>query len=197
MTAQRIRNITEHYVGQRECSQAMLREVLGRRLQNRLVQLSEDEALAERQEAEPLIEGEVARMVRLGLVDDARFAEMKARAWLSAGRGGRRIMMDLLRKGVDRDVAEEAMAEAAREVTGTLGRSDVDDDEIARSAEWEAAETFARKRRIGPFRSAPMPEDYPGRQKIWRREASAMARAGFDLDLIRQVLDREPGDPME
>ena len=196
MTEQRIRNIAEHYVGSRECTQHMLREVLRRRQMRRSHELDAEEGLAESEAAEALIETEVARLVASGLIDDARYAESKARGDLSRGRGARRILMDLALKGVDKDVAADALKEASRDVTGTLGRSDMDDDEIARNAEWEAAETFARKKRFGPYRSAAMPDDYASAQKIWRREAASMARQGFGLDLIRQIIDREPDDDL-
>lgn len=194
MTAKRVRNIAEHYVASRECSEGMLRECLDRRLKKRLFFLSPEEAEAEALEARDIIDAEVARLVQANLVNDSRFAEMKARAGLSCGRGVRRIMIDLTQKGVSKEVAQDAIREASREMTGTLGREDVDDDEVARSAEWEAAETFARKKRFGPYRSTPLPEDYTAAQKIWRREASSMARRGFGIDLIRQILDREPED---
>ena len=66
LTAERIRNIAEHYVGQRESSARMLRAVLERRLFRRLRGLSPEAAEEERAAALPLIEAEVARLVQLG-----------------------------------------------------------------------------------------------------------------------------------
>lgn len=194
LTAQRIRNIAEHYVASRECSQAMLQECLERRLKKRTMSLGEDEAFQETAEAQELIFAEVQRLVDLGLISDRRFAEMKARSGLSSGRGTRRILMDLSRKGIAPEVAEDALREASREMTGTLGRNDVDDEDACASAEWEAADTYARKKKFGPYRTVALPDDWAAAQKIWRREASSMARRGFNLDLVRQILDREPDD---
>lgn len=191
LTESRIRNIAEHYVSQRECSRQMLVDMLGRRLFKRVSGLDAETAHKERAEAEPLIEAEADRLVKAGLIDDARFAEMKARSWLASGRGARRIVMDLSQKGISRADAELAIAAAARETTGILD-PEVDSDEVCVSAEWEAADALARKKRIGKYRRQPMPEDYPSRAKVWRREAAAMARAGFEIDLIRQILDQEP-----
>lgn len=171
----------------------MLRSVLERRLMKRAITLDAEQAARERAEAEPVIETEIARLVSAGLVDDARFAEMKSRAGLEKGMGSRRILRDLERKGVDSDTAIDALKEAQREVTGTLGR-DLMDEDVARSAEWEAATIFARKKRIGPFRTAPDAEDYDTRRKIWAREAGKMARAGFGVDLIREILAADPED---
>ena len=70
----------------------------------------------------------------------------------------------------------------------------VESGDVLRAAEVEAAETFARKKRFGPYRVQPLPEDSSSRAKVWRREAGAMARAGFGVDTIRRVLDQEPDD---
>jgi regulatory protein len=191
LTAERIRNIAEHYVGSRESSARMLRAVLERRLLGRLRGLSPEAAEEERAAALPLIEAEVARLVRLGVIEDARFAGMKARAGLSAGRGARRILRDLGQKGVDGEAAREALLDAAREAVGS---EEGEAGEVLRAAEREAAETFARKRRLGSYRKEPPPEDRGERAKLWRREAGALARAGFGVDVIREVLRGEPED---
>ncbi len=193
MTAARIHNIAEHYVTTREASQAMLRGVLSRRLWKRCAGLDAEAAELERQEAEPLIEAEILKLVKAGFVDDSRFAEMKARSWLHSGRGTRRIAMDLAQKGVAKEVIEDAITEAARELTGVLS-SDLPEDEILRSAEDEAADAFAKKKKVGRYRRQPMPEDRMEAAKLWRREAAAMARAGFSMDLIRQTLDQPPDE---
>lgn len=192
MTQQRIRNIAEHYVASRECSEGMLRDCLERRLEKRLRSLDPEEAMREAAQARDLIAAEIKRLVSAGLISDSRYAEMKVRSGLGAGRGRRRIMMDLASKSIAKDVAEAALLEASRELTGTLGRDDVDDNEVEASAEWEAAETFARKKRYGPYRSEELPDDRVAAMKIWRKEASAMARRGFGFDIIRGILDREP-----
>lgn len=192
LTEQRLRNIAEFYVAQRESSAGMLRAVLERRLQRRLRSLAPEAAREERAEVMPLIEAEVARLQAAGLIDDARFAEMKARSGLARGRGGRRILRELGRKGVGAEVAGEGLLSAAREALGE--DDDADRFEVLRGADREAALAFAEKRKLGPFRRVPLPEDRTGRMKAWRREAAAMARAGFQVDVIREVLDREPGE---
>lgn len=191
LTAARIRNIAEHYVGQRESSAQMLRAVLERRLMRRLRSLDPEAAAEERAAALPLIEAEITRLEQAGVLDDARYAEMKARAALASGRGTRRILRDLGRKGVEGATAREALVGAAREVVGEFD-GEAEATEVVGAAELEAAEVFARKRRLGPYRAEPLPEAWAERSRIWRREAGAMARAGFGVDTIRRVLDQEP-----
>ena len=191
LTEARIRNIAEHYVGQRESSAQMLRQVLERRLMRRLRTLDPEAAAGEREAALPLIEAEVVRLQTAGVIEDGRFAEMKARSALSSGRGARRILRDLGQKGVSGQAAQEALLGAAREVAGVFDEEAEPRDGL-RAAELEAAEVFARKRRIGPHRAGPLPEAWAERSKAWGREAAAMARAGFGVDTIRAVLDRQP-----
>jgi regulatory protein len=191
LTPERIRNIAEHYVGQRESSAAMLREVLERRLRRHLRSLDPEAGAEEEARVRPLIEAEVRRLEEAGLVQDARYAEMKARAGFASGRGMRRILRDLGQKGVEGETAKGAILDAAREFVDAPDEAE-DPGEVLRAAEMEAAETFARKKRFGPYRSEPLPEDSGGRAKIWRREAGAMARAGFGVDTIRRVLDQPP-----
>jgi regulatory protein len=169
----------------------MLREVLLRRLSRHLHPMGADEAAAEREQTIPLIEAEIDRLAASGVIDDRRFAEMKARSWLSSGRGVRRIAMDLALKGIDAETAQEAITEASRETTGIYS-DDVEPEDVVVNAEWEAADTFARKKRIGKYRKIPMPEVFAESAKIWKREASAMARAGFGMDMIRATIDSEP-----
>jgi regulatory protein len=191
LTEARIRNIAEHYVGQRESSAQMLRQVLERRLMRRLRTLDPEAAQEERATVLPLIEAEVARLEAAGVIEDARYAEMKARSALSSGRGARRILRDLGQKGVAGPAAQEALLGAAREVAGVFDEG-AEPTEVLKAAEVEAAEVFARKRRLGPHRAGPLPEAWAERSKVWRREAAAMARAGFGVETIRRVLDREP-----
>jgi regulatory protein len=191
LTAERLRNIAEHYVGQRESSAAMLREVLERRLRRHLRTLDPDAAAEDEARVRPLIEAEIRRLEEAGLVQDARYAEMKARAGFARGRGMRRILRDLGQKGVEGDTAKGAVLDAAREFIDAPSEAE-EPGEVLRAAETEAADTFARKKRFGPYRSGALPEDSAGRAKVWRREAGAMARAGFGVDTIRRVLDQPP-----
>jgi regulatory protein len=105
----------------------------------------------------------VEKMARLGYVDDRQFADMRTASLLRRGYGYRRIDADLRAAGIASDDISEAV-----------------DESDARMR--EAALTFARKKRIGPFSGQ---EDDPA---IRRRAFAAMARAGHPLDIIREIL---------
>jgi regulatory protein len=59
-----------------------------------------------------VVDQAIARLEWSGVVDDRRFAETYARTRVSRGRGPSRVLRDLLSQGVDRRLAEQAVAAA-------------------------------------------------------------------------------------
>lgn len=59
----------------------------------------------------------VAELVRLELLDDARFARHRAKYWAGQNRSAREIRRRLLEKGVDRETADAAVAELGADET--------------------------------------------------------------------------------
>src|SRR5204863_7148857 len=114
-----------------------------------------------------LIDALVARYRAAGLIDDAAYAVGRARSGLARGRSLRRIAAGLAAKGVG--AADAAAALAALSTDGA-------DPDLA------AACAFARRRRLGPFRRAPVVA--ADRQ----RELAAFARAGFERRAAEAVL---------
>ena len=81
-----------------------------------------------------LVEGSIERLTELGMIDDAAFA----RAWVESRdrarpRGERALRQELARKGIDRALRDEALAE--REVD----RPDADEDAARRLLERHAS----------------------------------------------------------
>jgi regulatory protein len=126
-----------------------LRRVLRRRVRRR----TSDPEIA--RQAGTLIDELVERYRDSGLIDDAAYAAGRARNRLARGEPLRKIAAGLAAKGVDAEDRAAALA-ALRET--------MPDADLA------AACTFARRRRLGPFRRGP-----PDRQ----RELAVFARAGF------------------
>lgn len=205
-TPERMRRIAEHYVGQRECSSAMLQATLARWRDAWLRRQPDADRPRLKAETDGMILAEVERMMRLGFVDDARFARLKARSGLASGKGLRRVAMGLRQKGLADEAIERALDEGAQEwleeqpmllpilETDENDGEALDPEEARRIADAAAARTFAEKRRLGPWRRTPLPEDRKERAKAWSREAGSMARAGFGFDLIRSILDEAPDD---
>ena len=112
------------------------------------------------------------RLAGLGYIDDRAFAETRATAMSRRGLGQRRVSGALRAAGID---AEDAAAVAP----GIEARS------------LEAAMTFARRRRIGPY--AQEPADRPLREK----QVAAMIRGGHDFELSRKIVNLSPGEALE
>jgi len=116
------------------------------------------------------VEALVMRFERAGLLDDARFAEGRARSLHERGTSPRGIRTRLRAKGVAEETVEAAMAALAEDV----------EDPAA-----SAAARYARRRRIGVYR---LPER---RTEHRDRDLASLARNGFDLDTARAVVDAE------
>jgi regulatory protein len=163
-----------HYLERYSASTEMLRRTLTRRVQKRARARGEDpEAFAD------LVTATVARAVSAGLVDDTRFADMRLATLRRRGTSSRGVSAKLAAKGVPRDVVEAAM-QAERETSG---------DGEAQAIEDQAAQAYAKRRRLGPHRR-------PEQRAAYRdRDLAALARAGFAYDLARRVVDAEPDEP--
>jgi regulatory protein len=96
----------------------------------------------------------VARLVDAGAVNDTAFAVARGKKLLRRGRSRQVAMAHLIAKGVDAGLARTALPENP-------------------DAELAAALVLARRRRIGPFRTAPADA------AALRRERGILARAGF------------------
>ncbi|HEU4564875.1 MAG TPA: regulatory protein RecX [Gemmatimonadaceae bacterium] len=129
-----------------------------RDLRRRLVQKGEPEDVAD---------AAIARLVELGLLDDAAFARQYARSKvLSAGHSRRRLQQELYRKGVAREVAEASIEEV-------MAEDGVDEEAIIERAARKKLRTLAGL-------------DPDARR---RRLYGYLARRGYELDDIRRVMD--------
>jgi regulatory protein len=136
-----------------------LRRVLRRRVIKRLGPDADEQAL-------PLIAALVERYRAGGLLDDAAYAAARAESQLARGRSLYRIAAGLAAKGVDREDANAAL-DSLREA--------------AAEPDLVAAANFARRRRLGPYRTAA-----PADRR--ERELAAFARAGFSRRIAELIL---------
>ncbi len=119
-------------------------------------------------EATIWVENVLARLIRVGLLDDEKWAEGRARALSRRGKSLRAIQYDLRRKGLSPEHIERAIEELSE---------DEADPELA------AACRLARRRRLGPY--------YTGADRRERRQKhlGALARQGFSFDVAKKVVD--------
>lgn len=140
-------------------------------LQARLHSASElRRKLMRREYGQMVIDGVIADLLRMGYLDDARFAKSKA---LSAAEhkhhGRRRAFVDLLKAGVKRDVADAAL-----------------DDVYQQSDSTAAARLLAEKKAPSLKKLEPA--------VARRRLAGMLMRRGFDYETIKPVIDQVLGD---
>jgi regulatory protein len=150
------------YLARYASSKARLRRVLERRIR-RWAPLEGTDPAASRAAIPDLL----AKLERLGLIDDARFALGHAASQHRRGRSLGRIRAGLAQRGVDREVVGAALAavEAAHADADLL-----------------AAIAHARRRRLGPYRPAAE------RAERKTRDLAALARAGFRYETARRVI---------
>ncbi|MDF2095494.1 RecX family transcriptional regulator [Aquibaculum arenosum] len=123
------------------------------------------------------VESLITRLQERGLVNDAAFAESRARALRRRGASAAGVRARLATKGITGDLAQQALAAVAQETPG--------DEELA------AAIAFARRRRLGPWRA---PEQRAERRQ---RDLAALGRQGFPGTLARRVIDAEDPEALE
>jgi len=145
------------YVGRYATTEAKLARYLQRKI-------------AERgwgEEGSPDVSALVARHAAAGYVDDRAFAAARAGALSRRGYGGRRISQALMVAGVDRAIGDALAPDA--------------------DAAFSAAETYARRRRFGPYAAERAAPD------LARRQIAAMMRAGHVFALARAFVLCDPG----
>lgn len=135
-----------------------------------------EDKLADKDIPEPVARAVLDRFEQVELVDDQAFAQSYVRQRAETRKLARpALRMELQRKGVDRDLVEQALAQRT------------DDDERA-----DAVELARRKLPSGPALQAQL-ADREAKQKLIRRMVSALARKGYApglaFEVVRGVLD--------
>ncbi|HJL19147.1 MAG TPA: RecX family transcriptional regulator [Sandaracinaceae bacterium LLY-WYZ-13_1] len=157
------------YMARHPGSTARVRRTLEKRVRRSVEALGTDPV-----EGAEAVAAVLAKLERLGLLDDARFAEARVRSLRRRGKSARAIRAALRRQGVDDALVDRALS--------------VHDD--AGDAELAAARALARKRRLGPWRRDPATRA-DGRE----RDLAKLGRAGYSFDVARRVVDEALDDP--
>lgn len=110
----------------------------------------------------------LAALAKQGLLNDRDLAEAKTRSMIRRGGSRMKIRANLAGKGIDAETADLALERMKQEF---------DDPDL------EAAVAYARRRRLGHFRTDP-----ESRAANRQKDLAAMARAGFALSLARRAL---------
>lgn len=163
LSEERLYQSALHYLGRYAASSASVRRVLRRRV----TKYAEADGI-DVETAHAWIEGIIQRLNRSGILDDAAYAEGRARSLFRRGLSVRMIRVKLAEKGLDRSMVDRA-------VDGLLAEH--------RNVDLKAALALARRRRLGPYRLEEK------REPALKRDLSAMARAGFSFEISRLVVE--------
>jgi regulatory protein len=141
----------------------------------------------DREEGAKAVDALVARFLSAGLLDDRAYAEARTASLHRQGKGVRAIRQALAQKGVSPDDA----AAALDALTAEIGPTDPEAAGIGlREADFAAAVTYARRRRLGPYRSAARADNR-------ERDLAALGRQGFGYDTARRVIEAEDVETLE
>ena len=161
ITPQRLKNIGLYYLKRFESSTENLRSVLRRRVYD----YARENPDFNKDEAYVWIEQLLADFKGWGYLNDERYAELKIRDYLAAGKPARYIQNKLKQKGVDENITND----------------------ILENQEYDAkamALKFAKKKKIGPFR-----EDEESRRDNRQKDMGTLIRAGFEYDIVMEILE--------
>jgi regulatory protein len=150
------------YLERFDCSVARLRKVLTERIAK-----AARAGVAEAAAAPAIVEELLLRYQSSGLIDDQRFAKNFAARQRDRGGSRRVIEMKLRTRGISGELAKQALQGGDSTATSEL----------------EAAHAFARRRRLGPHRKAET------RAEFRQKDLMAVARAGFDFDIAKRVIN--------
>lgn len=129
-------------------------------------------SLVRKGEPAPLVDAAIERLHGAGFLDDAAFARQLTRSkTLGAGASRRRVQQELAKRGVARDVSDEAIAEVFEE-------EGVDEGALVEQA--------ARKKLRTLSKLDPQTRD----RRLW----AFLARRGYDSDKIRRAIQTVTGD---
>lgn len=162
ITPQRLKNIALYYLKRFDSSVDNLRQVLKRRVFDYAYHNPE----WNKTEAYDWIEQILADFERYGYLDDNRYAEIKVKNYVAAGKSARYITGKLKQKGITESVVEELLEEQEYQP-------------------FETALALAKKKKIGPYREAEK------RAEFKQKDLGTLLRAGFDYDTVLQVLSYE------
>jgi len=171
ITGSYLENAALHYLERFAASSAGLRRVLMRKVDRSLAHWG-----GERADHAAQVDVLMAKLTRLGYLDDQAYAAMKTRALNRQGKGSRAIRANLAAKGVEAETITQALDGLAEDHA---------------EPDLEAAIRLARKRRLGPYRAPDK------RAETRAKDLAALARAGFDFDIARRVIEAESPDALE
>ncbi|WP_299381462.1 regulatory protein RecX [uncultured Kiloniella sp.] len=161
-TAKYLGNVARFYLERYATTEVGLRRYLMRK-----VNLSAKEHGTIPQEGAEIIEGLISKFRDLNFLNDARYAEGRSGSLHRKGMSLRAIRQDLSLKGVPEDLTNKAI---------DLIREESSNPDL------EAAISYARRRRLGPYRTDDK------REERRDKDLAALGRKGFSFAIAERVI---------
>ncbi len=168
-TPKYLRNAALYYLQRYASSSAHLRRLLLAKVA-RSARAYDSDPEMDAEKGAVAVEALIVELLGAGLLDDARYAGERARILHRRGAAARAIRAGLRAKGIESDDIDRALAGLGAE---------------AAEPELAAALTYARKRRLGPYRSPA------ARAERREKDLAALGRKGFGYDMARRVIETD------
>jgi regulatory protein len=110
---------------------------------------------------------------KTGAINDAAYAEVKARSLRRTGRSKRMIEQKLKIKGIDNQLIKKVLQPE-------------DGEEDSEQSEREAAQILAKRKKLGPYRLTKSIKKTDA--EMYRKDLATLARAGFTHKIARHIL---------
>ncbi len=165
VTASRLHNQALHYLDQFPTTAGKMRNVLINKTKKAAAFHEQDW-----DEILKIIDLEIERLKKAGILNDKLFAESKARVLARRGKSVRMIKASLNEFQIDEDNIDHAVAE--------LGSNEY-------QADLQSAINYVRRRKFGPYREEAK------RRERRDKDMAALARVGYSYDIVKKVIDAE------
>ena len=163
------------YLERYSSSAENLRRVLDRKVRRSI----QEHGAPETSEAADWIVAVITKLQRNGLINDRSYAEGRVRRLYGEGKALGRIRQVLVAKGVAKPDVEAALERLEMEAEGPV-------------SDLPAAISYARKRRLGPYRADPAE-----RAAMRQKDMGALARRGFSQAVTMKVLSAADQQALE
>lgn len=185
VTEERLYNAAIYYLQRYSATAAHLGTILERKVK-RWTEENKEFAIG----AEEKIQNVVKRVVDLGFINDALFAESRTRSLRRQGKSSQTIKMHLKQKGVkDEQILSEAMQKGDADFIDEYAPKDIDydvtdhdtyhdPDERSAEAEMAALQKLIKRKRL-------LQSDDPEQRQ---KDIAKILRAGFGWDILKKII---------
>lgn len=129
-------------------------------------------------EADQILQETTEKLIELGYLNDHQYALGVVRSLRQRGTSRQLLLSKTSQKGLEKNLVLETLEKIDHEISLQTNNQ---------NSEYQAALTFAKRKKLGPYSKAPKDND----PKIYKRTLGSFARAGFSYDIVQKILQEE------